>query len=70
MTPLYLYSKLSTRSRRAIARIKRRNGQPYQYRPRGNLLRRLARETGWSVDQVYTRLMQERQIILRLFHGL
>lgn len=70
MTPLYLYGKLSTRSRRAIARIKRRNGQPYQYRPRGNLLRRLARETGWSVDQVYIRLMQERQTVIRLLHGL
>lgn len=65
MTTLLLYPMLSTRSRRAISRLKRRNGMPYYYRPRFPLLRRLSRETGWTIDQVYIRLMQEREIIIR-----
>ncbi|GAB4465534.1 MAG: hypothetical protein OHK0037_20390 [Elainellaceae cyanobacterium] len=66
MTPFFLYPKLSTCSRRAMARVKRRNGMPYYYRPRGPLLHRLARETGWPIESVYTRLMQERETLLRL----
>lgn len=49
-----------------MARVKRRNGMPYYYRPRGPLLHRLARETGWPIESVYTRLMQERETLLRL----
>lgn len=62
---LILYPRLSTRSRRAIKRSRGRWGNPYEYRPRGNLVARLAREMGWSREQVYDRLAEERDYLLR-----
>lgn len=61
---LLLYSKLSTCSRRAIRRKKGRFGRPYEYRPYGNLVRRLSRETGQSSDWVLDQLAKERQYLL------
>lgn len=72
MTQLILYPRLSTRSRRAIAKTKHRGsrrhrpGAPYQYSPRGDLMERLMRETGWSFEEVYEQLLAERREILRL----
>lgn len=60
-----LYSKLSTRSKRALRRAKKRNGQPYNYSPRGTLLQRLSRQTGLSIDAVYSQLVRERAELLR-----
>jgi hypothetical protein len=62
---LKAYYRLSTRSRRAIAKTKGRFGNPYHYSPRGNLLMRLSRELGMSRDAVYSLLMQEREYILK-----
>ena len=62
---LKAYYRLSTRSRRAIAKTKGRFGNPYHYSPRGNLLIRLSRELGMSRDAVYSLLMQEREYILK-----
>lgn len=60
-----LYQKLSSRSRRAMKRTRDRHGRPYEYRPRGNLLDRLSRETGLSLSAVYDQLMKERRELLR-----
>ncbi|MGG6293800.1 hypothetical protein ACQ4M4_05190 [Leptolyngbya sp. AN02str] len=65
MTEAPLYRRLSTCSRRAIARTHKRFGHPYIYRPRGNLLQRLSRETGMTVDQVYRQLLREREELIR-----
>lgn len=59
-----LYHLLGTTSQRAIRRKKGAFGRPYYYRPRGNLLERLARETGLTKDQVYDQLMKERDEFL------
>lgn len=59
-----LYDRLSTCSKRALRRIKGRGGRPYQYRPRGNLLQRLASETGMTVSAVYLQLMDERDALI------
>lgn len=61
---LELYYKLSTCSRRAIRRRKGAFGRPYYYRPRGNLLARLAEETGRSKEEIFDQLMKERDEIL------
>lgn len=63
---LTLYPKLSTRSRRAMMRVRKFNGKPYYYSPRGNLLERLSEETGLNIDQCYHQLMEEREYLLRL----
>jgi hypothetical protein len=65
MNEFPLYRRLSTRSRRAIVRTNKRYGHPYTYNPRGNLLRRLSRETGMTLEQVYSQLMRERSELIR-----
>lgn len=64
MTRIFLYPQLSTRSKRAIARVRTKFGHPYDYRPRGNLLERLARNNQMTIDQVYRQLIDERRQIL------
>jgi len=61
-----LYYLLSTRSKRAMVRQRKKWGHTYQYRPRGTLLERLSRETGMSIDQVYLQLMRERAYMIRI----
>lgn len=61
---LILYPKLSTCSRRAIRRVNGRWGTPYEYKPRGNLIRRLSEETGYSMEWVADRLMEERTYLI------
>jgi hypothetical protein len=61
---LILYHKLSTRSRRALLKTKGRGGKQYCYSPRGDLLERLSRETGMSVDSVVSQLLKERKFLL------
>lgn len=64
---LILFPRLSTRSKRALQRYTRRYGHPYDYQPRGNLLARLAAETGMSLGEVYNQLMKERKILRQLY---
>ena len=64
-----LYYKLSTCSRRAIRRKNGPGGRPYYYRPRMPLLKRLAEETGMTVEQVQDALMEERKELLNLTYG-
>ncbi len=61
---LLLYPKLSTCSRRAIKRKRGRYGNPYEYRPYGNLVRRLSQETGQSQEWVLDQLTKERNYLL------
>jgi len=61
-----LYYLLSTRSKRAMVRQRKKWGHAYHYIPRGTLLERLSQETGMSIDQVYTQLMRERAYMIRI----
>jgi hypothetical protein len=65
MSDIILYSRLSTRSRRALVKTKKQWGHPYHYNPRGNLLERLSRETGMTIEAVYIQLLREREILTR-----
>lgn len=62
---LILYPLLSTTSKRAIRRKKKKLGHPYFYRPRKILLQRLAAQLGWTEQQVYDRLKEERRFLLQ-----
>ncbi len=62
---LELFPRLSTRSRRAILRTKKKYGRPYTYRPRGDLLERLAQETRKTREAVYRQLLAEREFLLK-----
>ncbi len=61
---LLLYPKLSTCSRRAIKRVRGRWGRPVEYRPYGNLVRRLSKETGQSAEWVLDQLARERKYLI------
>lgn len=63
---MQVWSRLSTRSQRAMLRVfwRRRN---YQYKPRGNLLNRLSSELGISKTQVIQIIHQERKMLLKLY---
>jgi hypothetical protein len=63
---LLLFHKLSRKSKKAIQKTKKYWGHPYNYNPRGNLLTRLSRETGMTIDEVYNQLMKERAHLLTL----
>lgn len=60
-----LYSCLGTTSRRALIKTKKRNGSPYYYNPRGDLLERLSRELGVGIEDVYLRLQDLRSVLLK-----
>lgn len=65
---LIFYPQLGTRSKRALMRRTRQShkgSQPVTYRPKGNLLARLARESGMTIDQVYAQLQKERVYLLQ-----
>lgn len=62
---LELYFHLGTTSRRAFKRVSKSFNRPYNYNPRGDLLLRLSRETGLSVEQVYKQLQKERIFYLQ-----
>lgn len=61
MTNWDLWAQLGTHSRRAIKRNKTRWGHPYTYRPRGNLLARLAAANNLTKEEVYRQLMDLHQ---------
>lgn len=62
---LILYDRLSTRSKKALVKQKTNWGNLYTYRPRGDLLQRLSKETGLSIPEVTAQLHKERFEILR-----
>ncbi|AFY39886.1 hypothetical protein Lepto7376_3724 [[Leptolyngbya] sp. PCC 7376] len=66
MSQIFLWQKLSTCSRRAMLKTKKKYGQPYIYNPRPRLLLRLSRETGMSMDEIYNQLLRERAIMHKL----
>ena len=59
-----IWIRLSTRSRRALLKTKRRGGRPYYYNPRWTLIQRLSRETGKPEMQVYNELLALRKDML------
>lgn len=59
-----IYAALATNSRRAIKRTVARNGKPYDYTPRGDLLVRLAIQFSMSKQQVYIELLAIRAYLL------
>lgn len=61
---LILYPMLGTRSQRAILRERGKWGHNYSYAPRGDLLQRLSKQTGMSIEECALQLYKERQYLL------
>lgn len=66
---LDLYSRLGTRSRRALSRRYKHFNIPYNYVPRKQLIERLSLETGLPEDTIKQELMKERLEILKEKYG-
>lgn len=62
---LVVYPKLSTRSRRAIRRVYWKFGNFYEYKPRGNLIERLAKQLQMSKSDVLDQIQKERQFLIK-----
>lgn len=61
---LRAYPLLCTDSKRAMLRTTGKFGKAYQYSPRGNLLTRIGKQLGLSLDGAYQLLMEEREYLL------
>jgi hypothetical protein len=62
---LVCYPLLSTRSKWALEREVKPNGEPYHYAPRTNLILRLAHELSREPREVEEQLMRERHYLLK-----
>ncbi len=62
---LIIYPMLNLRSKKAITRIKKKWGHPYNYNPKYILISRLAEELGWSEDAVKQRIQEERAFLIK-----
>lgn len=59
-----IYQDLGTQSRKAIKKTKAKYGKPYSYRPRGDLLRRLALKYNKTEQDIYKELNRIRKFLL------
>jgi hypothetical protein len=60
----YIYAKLSTRSKRAIAKTKGKFGKKYEYNPRSDLVANLATEFNMTDAQIRRELWKIRQELI------
>ncbi len=65
MTQLLVWPRLSTCSKRAFIRTKKRWGHPYTYQPQARLLHRLTQELNMSEDAVLEQIQKERSYLLK-----
>lgn len=61
---LKAFPLLRRRSQLCLVRTKSRWGKDYYYRPRGNLLRRISKQLGITLESAYDQLLTEREYLL------
>ena len=62
---LPIYNRLNTRSKRAMRRVRKKWGHPYQYNPRPVLMQRLCAELNMTEAEVREQIAKEREILTR-----
>ena len=62
---LIIYPKLNTTAKRAIRRVRKKWGHPYQYNPRQILINRLCYELNWTEQQVREQIEIEREFLTK-----
>ena len=62
---LPIYNRLNTRSKRAMRRVRKRWGHPYQYNPRNVLIQRLSSELGLTEQEIREQIAKEREFLTR-----
>ena len=62
---LTIYNLLNTRSKRAMRRIRKKWGHPYQYNPRNTLIQRLCSELNMTESQVREQIAKEREYLTK-----
>lgn len=63
MTDLKVWPLLSTCSKRAMLRTRKKWGHPNNYKPRVNLLNRLTEQLGMSREQVLSQIEKEKKYL-------
>lgn len=67
---LIMYPRMGTLSKRCMTKVNHKGFVKtlltYQYRPKIQLLRRLVKETGFTIDQVADQIQKERAYLLKL----
>jgi hypothetical protein len=67
---LVLYDRASTRTKRAMGRLKKKWGHINYYKPRKMLLERWKTELGWSEEQILEQLSKERRYLINHNYGI
>lgn len=62
---LKIYPRLCKESKNAIKRKLWRWGNPYEYVPRANLVKRLSQELGMTEEQIKEQIKEEREFLLQ-----
>ncbi|MDJ0574607.1 MAG: hypothetical protein QNJ65_05515 [Xenococcaceae cyanobacterium MO_234.B1] len=62
---LPIYNRLNTRSQRAMRRVRKKWGHPYQYNPRPVLMQRLCAELNMTEAEVREQIAKEREVLTR-----
>lgn len=62
---LIIYPRLSTCSKRAILKERKKWGHIYVYVPKKTLIDRLRSELGWSEQQVLDQIWAEREWLIK-----
>ncbi len=60
-----IYDRLNARSQKAMRRVRKRWGHPYQYNPRQILINRLCNELGLTEEEVREQIVKEREFLTR-----
>ncbi|MCH2244704.1 MAG: hypothetical protein MK111_08695 [Crocosphaera sp.] len=68
MTELVVWPLLSTCSKRAMVRTKKRWGHPNEYHPRQKLINRLSDQLKMSKQEVLNQIEKERDFLTRHSH--
>lgn len=62
---LIIYPLLSTTSKRAIIKVKKKWGHYYEYTPRNVLILRLAEDLNWTEEAVRRQIVKEREFLTK-----
>ncbi len=62
---LIIYPRLGTTAKKAIRRVRKKWGHPYNYNPRQILINRLCNELNWTEEQVKRQIAEERKFLTK-----
>ena len=65
-TDLIVFPRLPRKGQKSLLKERKRWGRPHLYFPQERTISRIARELGWSYEEVYIQMDEERAALQRL----